>query len=192
MEFEQWLYAEKRLEDILPTDDYLELISFGYKSETAKKCIPKLLEKHIDKGDLEKRRIHRLLTKALKKDNELPEILMNFYDLYCKGYNFLDNLGLGYGLQIEVPGINNHQETWNDLTETEQATLINSFYPDLDGEIKKIISWLDSGKIILTGIKDEYDHFEYVDNRTELEKQPTSYKVSTVNNKSQKLWWKFW
>ena len=192
LEFEQWLYADKRLEVVLQPDDYLELISFGYKSDTAKKWLPRLLEKHIDKGELETRRIRKLLTKALNRNKELPEILMTFYDLYCKGYNFLDNLGLGYGLRVEVPGINNYVETWSDLNEAEQNALLNSFYPDLESEINKVISWLDTGKVILTGIKDEYNHFEYIDNRTELEKQPTGYKVATIDSNTQKPWWKLW
>ncbi|WP_250633075.1 hypothetical protein [Rhodoflexus caldus] len=150
MEFEEWLYADKRLETILHPDDYLELISYGYKSDTAKKWLHPLLSKHIDKGEFERRRVRKLLTKALNKDEELPQLLMTFYDLYCKGYNFFDNLGLGYGLRVEVPGIN-YQETWDDLTETEQTNLINSFYPDLDTEIKKVISWLDTEKIRLFG-----------------------------------------
>jgi len=184
MEFEEWLYGDTRLESILQPEDYLELISFGYKSDTAKKCLPKLLEKHINKAELEKRRIHKLLTTALNRDKDLPQILMSFYDMYCKGYTFIDNLGLGYGLRVEVPGVNNYQETWNDLSQTEQARLLNSFYPDLDTELKKVISWLDTGKVVLTGIKDEYNHFEYIDNRTELEKQPTAYEIE--GNKAPK------
>lgn len=192
LEFEEWLYADKRLELILSTDDYLDLISYGYKVENAKYGLYRLLEKHIDKGELETKRIYNLLTKALNKDRELPEILMTFYDLYCRGYNFFDSLGLGYGLRVEVPGINNLQETWGELTEAEQASLINSFYPDLDVEIKRVISWLDTGKVVLTGIKNEYNHLDYVDNRTELEKQPTGFQVVKGDFKVSKPWWRFW
>lgn len=193
LEFEEWLYADKRLATILNSDDYLELISYGYKSGTAKKWLQPLLSKHIDKGEFERRRVHKLLTKALSRDEDLPQLLMFFYDMYCKGYNFFDNLGLGYRLRIEVPpGRNKNQETWDDLTETEQTNLISSFYPELNTEIKKVISWLDTGKIVLTGIKDEYNHFKYIDNRSESEKQPTGYKVATIYNNAQKPWWKFW
>jgi hypothetical protein len=205
LEFEQWLYADKQLEKILNSDDYLDLISYGYKADNVKYGLFRLLEKHIDKGELETRRIRKLLTKALNRNNELPEILITFYDLYCKGYNFLDNLGLGYGLRVEVPGINNYEETWDDLNEVEQTTLLNSFYPDLETEINKVIGWLDTERIILTGVKDEYNHFEYIDKRTELERQPTSYKIATVETQAvtenssmdkgdikQRSWWKFW
>lgn len=192
LEFEQWLYADKRLETILNADDYLDLISYDYRAGTAKYGLFRLLEKHIDKGELETNRIYSLLTKAINKDRKLPEILVTFYDLYCKGYTFFDNLGLGYGLRVEVPGVNNYVETWDDLNEAQQTTLLSSFYPDIETEIKKVISWLDTGKVILTGIKDENDHFEYIDNRTELEKLPTGYQVATVDSKAQKPWWKIW
>jgi len=50
LEFEEWLYADKTLEGILEANDYLELISFDYKSDTAEKWPPRLLEKHLEKG----------------------------------------------------------------------------------------------------------------------------------------------
>lgn len=193
LEFEQWLYADKRLEAILNSDDYLDLISYGYKADNAKYGLFRLLEKQIDKGKLETKRIRKLLSKALNRDKELPETLITFYDLYCKGYNFFDNLGLGYGLAIEVPRVNNTAaDSWDELNEKQQKELIDSFYPELDIEIKKVISWIDEGKVTLTGIKDEYNHFDYIDNRTKLEKQPTGYKVVSVDNNAQKSWWKFW
>lgn len=190
LEFEQWLYVNKQLESILNADDYLDLISYGYKGENVKYDLYRLLEKHIDKGELEKRRIRNLLIKTLTRDKELPELLMTFYDLYCRGYNFLDNLGLGYGLAVEVPY--SQADSWYELTEEQQKNLLNSFYPDIENEIQKVISWLDNEKVILTGIKDEYNHFEYIDNRTEAEKQPATFQIASFDNKVQKSWWKIW
>jgi hypothetical protein len=193
LEFEQWLYADKRLELIINPDDYLDLISFGYKDGNVKYDLFKLLEKHIDKGELETRRIYRLLIKALNRDKELPEILMIFYYLYCNGYNFFDNLGLGYGLAVEVPQVENTSaDTWDELSQEQQRNLLDSFYPNLETEIYKVIYWLDNSKVVLTGNKDEYDHYEYIDNRSEIEKQPIGYKEAKVNNDKQNQWWKFW
>ena len=33
--FEQWLYANRQLEDMMSPDDYLDLIAFGYKDPRA-------------------------------------------------------------------------------------------------------------------------------------------------------------
>jgi hypothetical protein len=203
LEFEQWLYADKQLESILSPEDRLELISYGYKGDRVKYDLYKLLEKHVDKGEYEKWKMLKRLRKALQREAELPQILVTFYDLYCKGYNFLDNLGLGYGLAVEVPY--SQADSWNKLTLQQQQNLINSFYPDIEYEIKKVIGWLETGKVVLTGVQDEYNHYQYIDNRTEEEKQPIAYQIAQVHttkitqeiteNKTdigQKPWWKFW
>ena len=85
LDFEQWLNADKQLESILSPEDYLYLIAYGYKEVGAKYGLHKLLEKHIDKSEFEKWRLLRLLLKALKRDDDLADILMTFYGLYCKG-----------------------------------------------------------------------------------------------------------
>ncbi|MCH5720176.1 hypothetical protein [Niabella hibiscisoli] len=83
----------------------------------------------------------------MKRDRDLPKTLVSFYDLYCKGYYFFDGLGMTYGLTMEIPGVNNYVETWEDLDEKQLDILLNSFYPGLEIEIKKVISWLDKGKL---------------------------------------------
>lgn len=185
LEFEKWLYNDKRLERILAAEDYLDLISYGYKGDRVKYGLYKLLEKHIDRGEYEKWKLLKLLNKALQRDDDLPQILMMFYHLYCKGYNFLDNLGLGYGLAVEVP---THAESWDELTSEQQQSVINTFYPDIESEIRKVINWLGNGKVVLTGIEHEYSNYKYIDNRTEDEKLPTAYQIAPAG----KPWWKFW
>ena len=184
LEFEQWLYADKQLENVLSPDDYLELISFSYKRDNAKYDLYNILEKYFGKDEYEKMRILNLLGKALNRDKELPQILMTFYDLYCKGYNFFDNLGLGYGLAIEAPYP--QADNWDELNLAQQYNLLSSFYPGIEIEIKKVVSWLENGTIILTGAKDEYNHFVYIDNRTEIEKRPTSFTMAELDGNNKK------
>jgi hypothetical protein len=178
-EFETWLYANKTVENILSPQDYLELISLGYKSSTAKYDLCKLLDRLVDKREYENWRLTKMLTKALQRDKELPQLLMSFYDLYCKGYSFLDNLALGFGLAVEAPY--SQADNWDDLSVEKQQKLLAGFYPQLDTELEKVIDWLNSGKIILTGNKDQYNqYFDYVDNRSEEEKKPTAYKIAEI------------
>ncbi len=165
-EFEQWLYAEKDLEQLMDEYDYLDLIAYPYKSG-APNGLFQLLEKHIGKGVLETMRMDQLLGKALDRDQSLPEILVRFYDLYCKGYYFLEVLGMNYGLGIDIdfPLVNSKRSSWEDLDVTEQNTLLDSFYPELETELIRVISWLDNGEIILTGIRDENNRLDFIDNR---------------------------
>lgn len=174
-DLEKWIYSNKEIESILSEDDYLELISFNYKGRGAKYELVNLLsEKYVDLGEYEKWKILNKLNIALKSDKRLPDILRAFYDLYRRGYTFLDDLGLGYGLTVEVPLSGNYKaETWEEMPEKEQSELLASFYPQLDLDIKRTIAWLEEGKIILTGKKDEMGHYEYKDLRTEEESKST-------------------
>ncbi len=132
---------------------------------------------------------------------------MKFYDLYCKGYNFFQDLGLGIGLAIEVPRVNNMTaDNWDELTSEQQKELLDGFSPQLEECIEEVIYWLETKKIILTGEQDEIGHYEYEDYRTVEEKKSKFWvtvsedKVTgfyTSKNilwdkKTVKKWWEFW
>lgn len=189
LEFEEWLYADKRLETLMPSSDYLELISYGYKGEHVKYGLYQLLEKHIEKGDYEKWKLMKLLQKALEHDESLPQILMSLYELYGKGYGFLNDLALRYGLRVEVPY--ELADSWDQLSQHQQETLLNSFYPNLPADIERVIGWLENEQVVLTGIQDEYDHYVYIDNRS-TEERKSRYESVVSDVTSTKPWWKFW
>ena len=205
--FEQWLYSEQALESLLRPEDYLELISLNYKASSSKYDLWKLLKKYVDIGEFETYKMIGLLREAQRKTDRLPYILMEFYNLYCKGYGFLQDLGLGIGLAIEVPRVNNTAaDTWDELTIEQQKDLLNSFSPQLDECIEQVIYWLEAKKIILTGEQDEIGHFEYVDLRNEDEKksklwvtvsedETTGFSASKNllwDKQKNKKWWEFW
>jgi hypothetical protein len=171
-DFEQWLYADKELEKVLNSNDYLDLISLSYKKSGAKYELWNLLNKHIDLGEFETYKILELLKEAQLKTDRLPYILMEFYDLYCKGYNFLQDLGLGIGLAVVVPRVSNTSaDIWDELTLGQQNELLDSFYPELEECIKDVIDFLEAKKIILTGEQDFMGHYGYEDLRTEVERK---------------------
>lgn len=188
--FEQWVYADQRLENLLTDEDYLDLIAYGYQSGDAQYGLYNLLSKHIDKAAFETRRIHQMLTKAKRGDRELPEILLTFYELYRKGYSFLADLGIDYGLRIAAPDVNNYKDDWADLSPQEQHTILSSFYPGLDIELDKVIAWIDAGKIALTGIKDEEGYLAFIDHRTNADMGLPDLPGLTPNAAQRKPWWK--
>ncbi|GHA66965.1 hypothetical protein [Pontibacter akesuensis] len=186
-EFESWVYTDKEIESILSDDEYLELLSFNYKKSGAKYELVNLLtDNYIDLGEYEKWKMLNLLYAAKDKDKRLPNILRQLYDLYCKGYDFLNDLGLGYGLTVEVPPSKYKAETWEEMTEIEKKELIESFYPQLQSDIERAITWIEDGKIILSGNTDEMGHHEYEDLRTEEEKKST---VWTEVERDDKTGW---
>lgn len=206
-DFEQWLYADKELEKYLNADDYLDLIALNFKKSGAKYELWNLLKKHIDIGAFETWKMLGLLYEAKQKNERLPYILMEFYDLYCKGYYFLQDLGLGIGLAVEVPTVNNTAtETWDELTTEQQKERLDSFSPDLEECIEQVINWLETKKIILTGKQDEIGHYGYEDLRTEREKKSKLWVTISEDKKTgfsaskntlwetaaSKKWWEFW
>lgn len=174
-EFESWIYHDNEVESLFPEEDYMELISFNYKENGAKNELIRLLtSKYIDLGEYEKWKLLNKLKNALEGDEYLSKILIEFYGLYCSGYELLNDLGLGYGLTIKVPPAKYKVWTWEEMNEIEKKELINSFYPQIESDIKRVIDWIEKGKIILTGKTDEIGHYEYQDLRTEND------KISTV------------
>ena len=206
-DFEQWLYADKKLEKQLRSEDYLDLISLSFKKSGAKYEIWVLLKKHIDLGEFETYKMLALLNEAKQKTERLPYVLMEFYDLYCKGYNFFQDLGLGIGLAVEVPRVNNiTADTWEELTSEQQQELLDSFSPELEECIEQVIIWLETKKIILTGEQDEIGHYDYEDYRTEEERKSklwvtvsedkeksfSASKNTLWDKQTEKKWWEFW
>ncbi len=213
-EFEKWLYEDKNLEKLLRPEDYLDLISLNFKKGGAKYELWSFLKKHIDLGEFETYKMLRLLKEAQQKTERLPYILIEFYNLYCKGYGFFQDLGLGIGLAVEVPRVSNSKaENWDELTEQEQKELLDSFSPELEDGIERVIYWLETKKIILIGEQNEIGDFDYKDLRSQEEKksklwvtvsedQKAGYsesknilwdnKNNPWNEQINKKWWEFW
>ncbi len=183
LEFEKWLYADKRLENIMDPQDFVDLISYQYTDGKIRFSLSSLLDKHIDKAEYEKWRLLIQLHSVLERMPDAPETIIGFYDLYCKGYYFMDNLGLYYGLRLDCPYPD--ANSWEELTEKQQSDLLQQIFPEIDIEVKKVIAWLESGKVIPTGTHDELERWEYIDNRLDEEKRPTAYKTADSENKKQ-------
>ena len=169
--FEQWLYEDKEIKEHLNSDDYFELLSFDFKKSGAKYELCNLLKKYIDPEEFETYKMLGLLNEARRKTEQLPFVLMDFYELYCKGYNFLRDLGLGIGLEVVTPRVDSNADAWDDLTTGQQHELLDSFSPELEECIEQAICWIETKKIILTGKQDENGHYGYEDLRTEEERK---------------------
>lgn len=182
-DFEQWVYAEKGLEDRLSSEDYLELISLDYRSPATLYEAEKILKRYIDHGKYYEWRLRRVLQKIIERPRDVHIYIEQCYDMYCDGYNFLDNLGLGYGLAIAVPPNDYTADSWDKLQPNEQKIIIGSFYPEVSREAKKVLHWIDAKKIILTGYAGSHQGILYQDNRTPEEKEPKAYKVAKLANK---------
>ena len=168
--FEQWVYAFKDVELMLPEDDYLKLISFDYKKNGARFELFNLLNDLIGSGEFETWELINLLTQAKVRDNNLPGVLEKVYDLYFYGYSFLNTIGLGFGLKMLYLPAPYKVEHWAQLNATETLELVKKLPDTLEIEIDKVLRWLNNGEIVLTSKRDIYDHYTFIDNRSDDQK----------------------
>lgn len=176
-EFEKWVYSSEQLEDTLSEDDYLNIISIHYNLSNAYENIDKILVKYVSTSKLETYYLYDLLMEARDNIELLGTALMIVYDLYCYGYDFLCDLGMGFGLRCVVPLRNNPKDSWDDLSDYEMNLLVTSFKPEVDEYIDIVINWIRDGKIILCGPIGEHNKLVYKDNRSEFEREPKKVKI---------------
>ena len=163
--FEKWVYENNDLKSLLSKDDYLALLSLNYKTEYSHNEVYKIMMKYLDLSKFETKRVLDLLYKSLETKELLPIMLPCLYHLYCNGYIFLQKIAIEYGLNCIVPPSNYKVNHWTKLTEFEKEEIINSFYPEIENDIKDVIELIENGKIILTGLKDDNDRYLFIDNK---------------------------
>lgn len=180
-EFEHWVYSSKWLETELSENEYTDLISLNYNTPSSRYEIGKILKERFDEGKFEAIKMIKLLNSIIDRDGNEGESLIRMYDLYCKGYYFLEDLGLGIGLFIEVPnkyGV----EYFYELTESQKRDLLDSVYPPAKQLAIELKQWILNKEIKLSGEKDEaLNRWQFTDNRTEKDKASRVWKVSDID-----------
>jgi hypothetical protein len=183
-EFEKWVYETKWLESELTEDEYIDLISLNYGTSSSKYEIGKILNERFDEGKFESVKMVELLTSIIERDGKEGESLTRMYDLYCRGYYFLEDLGLGIGLFIEVPnkyGV----EYYHELNDSQKKELVNSVYPSAKEIAIELKNWILKGDLKLTGEREvELNRWQYIDNRTEEDKKSRVWKVEDVDSRT--------
>lgn len=166
-DFEQWLYQNDELE-VLDPNLYLELISFDYSHESSFKEFQLSFEKYVGFHKFETDLIKEYLYSIIDRENDYQHSIWKLYELYCTGYEFLQKLGLKYGLCLI-------DTSYPVELVKDSNDIIDMFYPDIISDAKNVLGWLEEGKIIFREKKSERGGFKYDDLRTEEEKQQAKF-----------------
>ena len=162
-ELEQWVYQENRLELIINADDYLKLIALDFRNpkrdsywhNEIKKTVVAIIDSYANIAEYENNKLKSLLNNFLQREGNLASLLSQFYDYYCLGYGFLQVIGIDYGLDIacylselEFNSSNFFPKSYTkeDIAEEIQAQIKHKL-TQIDIEVKKVLSWLESGQI---------------------------------------------
>jgi len=186
-EFENWVYESNWLENELTEDEYTDLISLNYGTPSSIYEVGKILRERFDEGKFESVKMIELLNSIIERDGKEGKSLTRMYDLYCKGYYFLEDLGLGIGLFVEVPnkyGV----EYYHELNEKQKKKIVDSVYPSAQELAIELKKWILSGDLKLTGEKEsELNRWQYIDNRTEEDKKSRVWKIEDVDDKTGEI-----
>lgn len=181
-EFEEWVYRSKWLENELSKDEYLDLISLDFMTPSMKYEVGKILKSKINEGKFQEITLLNFLESIIVRDGKEGESLIRLYDLYCDGYYFLQDLGLGIGLQIDFPPSEFGVDYYHELNENQKKQLIDSVYPAAKELAEELKDWIINKELVLTGeLDDDFNRWQFIDKRTEEDKQSRIWKE--VKNK---------
>lgn len=167
--FEQWLYEDNVLESSNP-DLYLELISFDYSSEDSFKDYYDSFARYVHFYKFEADRITEYLNSIINRDDKCCDVIYMMYHLYYDGYNFLNRLGMVYGVRLT--------DIDTSVSNSSMDGILNEFYPEIIDDAKNVLHWLEEGKIVFKSQDNSDSVFEYEDFRSEAEILRTCVRYS--------------
>ena len=173
--FEKWVYESKELEETIDEDSHLDFISLNYNSSGAYYELKKLIENQIDKVEFSKWKLLTELNNVRERKGNYHLYIKNFYDLYCKGYGFMDKLAFGYGLTLVSPYDIYGVESYEELNKNQRENIVENFYPKIIIEIDKVLNLLNTKEIVLKETTDEFGLLEYDDLR---KKEDITYPIA--------------
>ena len=185
-ELEDWVYSTKDLKMQLGANDYLELISIDFRESSARFFAEKIFRKHISADQFLNWSLSKMLERITKRADHVDDDLREIYYLYCTGYSFLQKLAMDFGFTIVAPPSSYGE--WEDLSDADQAILLDGLYPEVVEHAKNALNSLALGKIAFSG--NTVDSLfgplpgdpTFLDKRTESEKKAMSVKVLNLDN----------
>ncbi len=118
--FSQWLYESDTIEKELDEKDYLTLISFNYNN-TDEVCDAQILIRELYNSAHENLlhidRANEIIELSLNSDIELAKGCRLLADIVADGYDFVDEIFIGYASEFDRLGETDHydERIKNDL-----------------------------------------------------------------------------
>lgn len=166
-EFEEWLYSvdEGIINALFDENFYFELISINYRSKFAYDELEKIIYSKIPFNKFEEMTLRFILNNLINRTRDMVDLLEILYDLYSKGYYFLEFLGLTYvfcGID-DIPRLS-EKTLWDEQKFNEKREILNKLSPIVVSEAKRILEFFDKDIIKIT------KEFEYEDCRKDEDK----------------------
>jgi hypothetical protein len=146
-----------------------ELILLDFNSKYIKHDAFNLIQSILGKAKIETYNLTQLLKGINDKTNSTLRNLIQTYDLRCKGYWFLEELGIHLALNV-ISTRDEPINEINDLSKGVQQEYFENILPKAITEAKRVLDQLSSKKIIVTGeTLGSLNRKCWIDNRSENE-----------------------
>jgi len=190
-EFEQWLYSTSEIEDYLGKPAYLDLISFDFQQPAVNYELSKLIYKHITKAQFHNWQIKRLLKNLLDGNPDPVDVFEKLYNMYCKGYGFLRDIGIQYVLGIdEIPRLAT-QNLWDENEFFRRRKMLEKYLEPMKNEVEIILQALETGEIKVIS-ENEYFITPELSEKLKGLRKASQYESPAQPIRLKKAWWKFW
>ncbi|MDR1806763.1 MAG: hypothetical protein LBR33_02420 [Propionibacteriaceae bacterium] len=166
-QFGRWLIENDDLEGQMPRDDYFALLALKYGKPGVLDKVRPILEQYVTPGELAVHTLVDLLHHTSWEDEHLPDYLLDIGAYYDKGLTFLQPLVTYFTDAVRHPVVGGEARDWDELSEFERESILRSFGPALDAEIRPLVAALKSGEITLY-TDDNGATYTYLDRRPTL------------------------
>jgi len=191
-DLEQWIYLKPQIEGCFGKSVFLEFISFNFQQPAANYEFSKLINKHISPDKFFCWQIKRLLQSLLDKTQDAVVTFEKLYDLYGKGYHFLDDIGIQYVLGVdEIPTLA-QKELWDDDEFFRRRKLLDNYVEPLKDEIQILLQALDAGEIKILNEREYSISPEVSKKLHDAHRVDWRPKNAVKSDEPKKEWWQFW
>jgi hypothetical protein len=145
---------------------FQDLIQLNFRSKYIYDESIKIITKHISPSEIAKYKLNQLLGNIVSNSQKSFQSLLKTYDLRCKGYWFLEEIGMYLALTL----ISSKDEIISDikhLPKSVKEEYHKTILPQAISEATRIQNLLNTKEIIVTGeTKGPYDRMCWIDNRS--------------------------
>ncbi|MBN2893474.1 MAG: hypothetical protein JXL97_16490 [Bacteroidales bacterium] len=145
-DFENWFLSNiNQLESDLPEEDYLNLVNFNYFEKYPDLNLINTFEYLLDWSDYERKKIIFILESLKNKDESFIRAIYEIYEMSFR-YSFFNEMAYKCGI-VSAYDFDKVEEYIVSLSENEKNHFVEIFYDEANSYSKKIIKWIDEGKI---------------------------------------------
>ena len=145
-DFEQWVYRHSdNLENELPTDLHLDLISFGYNQKDSFFQLKEKITPYIETDEFNIWRTKKILTDIVEQRVDLVTATRKLRDIYFDtGENFIPvTLGIGYESELDDVPTPSEYKQWDSKELKEKLKKVDWYKDDIVREAKEFLATLD-------------------------------------------------